>query len=30
MTDHERTNPSNSASPIAPAAAPMKRFRELV
>ena len=29
ITDHERTNPSNSARPIAPAATPMKRFREL-
>ena len=30
ISDHERTNPSNRASPIAPAAPPMKRFRELV
>ena len=30
ITDHERTNPSISASPIAPAATPMKRLRELV
>ena len=30
ISDQESTNPSSSASRIAPAATPMKRFRELV